>query len=194
MSNIDFLYRVNLHNYQALHTILSHEYIFKYEIFRFVMVIFYDSGVGGLSYLEEYRKRNPHMQTAYVCDNAFFPYGEKPADVIVNRAFVVIDAVCRLLRPNLIVLACNTLSVVALKQLRSRIPIPIIGVVPAVKLASAQVTNDVPVKSIVVLATNNTAQDTYTKRLITEFISVHTVHLIGLPYLIGVMEKRVCDV
>ena len=77
----------------------------------------FDSGLGGLTVLEAFRRRLPEQDFIYFGDNAHAPYGVKsPGEVYrltvagVQRLF---DEGCRL-----VILACNTASAVALHDLQ----------------------------------------------------------------------------
>ena len=99
------------------------------------MIGIFDSGSGGLSVLREVVKLLPGERYVYFSDNAHCPYGEKSPEYIQDRA----REITRLLMAkgcNLIVVACNTATGAAIKQLREEFPIPFIGMEPAVKPAA----------------------------------------------------------
>lgn len=96
----------------------------------------FDSGMGGLSVWREIRKRLPHESVIYFGDGLHCPYGEKPAEEVIGY----IDEAVRTLLAHgckLIVLACNTATMTAVKYLRATYPIPFVGMEPAVKPAAA---------------------------------------------------------
>lgn len=93
-----------------------------------------DSGIGGLSIAKEIRKLLPNEDLLYYADSAYCPYGDKPAELIKNRVFTVSDFLLRK-KSKILVVACNTASIVSLDDLRRHYKIPIIGVEPAVKPA-----------------------------------------------------------
>jgi glutamate racemase len=95
----------------------------------------FDSGVGGLSIVRELLKLLPDESLFYIGDQANCPYGNRPAEEIVafsreiSRYLIARGA-------KVIVVACNTVSAVALAHLRSLFPeTPFVGMVPAVKPA-----------------------------------------------------------
>lgn len=117
-----------------------------------MLVGFFDSGVGGLSVLQEVTRRVPHVSTVYLADTAHFPYGTKSENEIRT---IATQAVERLLpyKPEIIVVACNTASTSALDHLRQQYPqVTFIGLVPAIKPAVAMSQT----KKIAVLATTRT--------------------------------------
>lgn len=92
-----------------------------------------DSGVGGLSVLNECLKIMPHENYVYLRDNAFMPYGEKALISLKTRVEYL---TAKLLSTGVkaIVLACNTATVAAVQSLRQLYPtVPIIGLEPALK-------------------------------------------------------------
>ena len=94
-------------------------------------IIFFDSGIGGLTVLHTCTKYLPDEVFYYYGDNAHAPYGiRSPQDIrrLVRRAF----RKWKRLRPRAVVIACNTATAVCIEELRARYPIPILGVEPAV--------------------------------------------------------------
>ncbi|MCC7219736.1 MAG: glutamate racemase, partial [Candidatus Contendobacter sp.] len=49
----------------------------------------FDSGVGGLSVLQQIRADLPHETLLYVADSGHAPYGDKPTDFIAQRAAII---------------------------------------------------------------------------------------------------------
>lgn len=134
-------------------------------------IVFLDSGKGGLPYLMDYQKHDQSRSLIYVADTATFPYGMKDQAELCNTLHRTIERIIAHINPALIVLACNTASVTALKWLRQRISIPLVGVVPAVKPASAQTTHG----HIGLLVTERTATGDYLHDLIGQFASDRVV-------------------
>lgn len=94
-----------------------------------------DSGVGGLSVLKEILRVLPKEQYIYFADNAFSPYGEKTASLIVERCRCITDFFLSR-GVQAMVLACNTATAAAVQDLRDHYTIPFIGMEPAVKPAA----------------------------------------------------------
>ncbi len=126
---------------------------------------FFDSGLGGLPYLARVKERLPEESFAYLADSAHFPYGEKSADEVRSRVLAGIGLLCAVADPKLVVVACNTASVVALDELRRKFRIPFVGVVPAVKPAAERSER----RRIGLLATSRTVDDRYLEGLIESF-------------------------
>jgi glutamate racemase len=111
----------------------------------------FDSGVGGLSILDEALRQLPQHNYIYLADSANAPYGEKSGDWIAARSL----ALCQYLADkgcDAIVVACNTATAEAIKQMREALSIPIIGVEPGIKPAAMQSQNNI----VGVLATEAT--------------------------------------
>src|SRR5665647_112261 len=119
----------------------------------------FDSGVGGLAVLHEIRRELPNEDLLYVADSGHAPYGDKSAHVIEARSIAIVEFLISQ-HAKAIVVACNTATGVAIKALRSRFPVPIIAMEPAVKPAAAHTRSGV----IGVLATSRTiASDNFAK-------------------------------
>ena len=111
----------------------------------------FDSGVGGLSILDEALQQLPHHNYIYFADSANAPYGDKPPQWIAERSLQI----CRYLMEqdcSAIVVACNTATAEAIATIRSTLDIPIIGVEPGIKPAAMQSKNGI----VGVLATEAT--------------------------------------
>jgi glutamate racemase len=133
-------------------------------------LLFYDSGAGGLPYLAAVRTRlsdpsSPACGFVYLADRKNFPLGGKPPEIIRRLVLESISLAVRRFDPELIVIACNTASVVAVEALRDRFPIPVVGVVPAVKPAALSMETG----KIAVLATYRTSAGPYLEKLIRDF-------------------------
>jgi glutamate racemase len=95
----------------------------------------FDSGIGGLTVLQQVARLLPHERLVYLGDTARTPYGTKSPDVVRQYACENADfLISRGLK--MVVVACNTVSAVALDMLRDRYEIPVVGVIePGVQTA-----------------------------------------------------------
>ncbi|HEX8381777.1 MAG TPA: glutamate racemase [Sphingomonas sp.] len=100
-------------------------------------VLFFDSGVGGLSIVAPARNALPNAPFVYAADSAGFPYGIKGANEIAARVPALLGRLAERYRPRLIVIACNTASTIALPAIRAALDLPVVGTVPAIKPAAA---------------------------------------------------------
>ena len=149
-------------------------------------ILIFDSGVGGLTVFREVKQARPDARFVYLADDAGFPYGNQPEDKLILRIAEVVGGAIKAHSPDLIVIACNTASVIALADLRSRYKVPFVGTVPAIKPACAQSKT----KRIAVLGTQATVSREYTRALIREFASGCKVALVGSPRLATYAEAE----
>jgi glutamate racemase len=128
-------------------------------------ILVFDSGLGGLSIVRELTNSSLDANIFYVADTAFFPYGDKSDEVLIESVPDVIARAVNASAANLVIIACNTASTLALDLVRARLNIPVIGVVPAIKPAAALTKSG----TIGLLATPNTVARPYTDKLIADF-------------------------
>jgi glutamate racemase len=95
----------------------------------------FDSGIGGLTVLQQVARLLPHERLVYLGDTARTPYGTKSPDVV--RQYACENADFLMSRGlKMLVVACNTVSAVAMDMLRDRYEIPVVGVIePGVQTA-----------------------------------------------------------
>ena len=98
-------------------------------------IAFFDSGIGGLTVLEECRKRLPNELFYYYGDNTYAPYGNRSEKEIIKRVKKAMRVFARL-KVKAVVLACNTVTAVCIDALREKYSFPIIGTEPAVQLGA----------------------------------------------------------
>ncbi|OUI86881.1 glutamate racemase [Acetobacter tropicalis] len=97
----------------------------------------FDSGIGGLGIVRALRTLNPALAIEYLADTAVFPYGEQDDAFLVERILTLISEAISRLRPQAVVIACNTASTLALDALRAAWPdMPFIGCVPPIRWAA----------------------------------------------------------
>ncbi|MGP9819102.1 glutamate racemase [Salinarimonas sp. NSM] len=151
-----------------------------------IRLLVLDSGVGGLTVLDEIRRARPDAEVLYVADDAWFPYGALADDALVARVVDLVTALCAERRPDAVVIACNTASTLVLDPLRSRLPVPIVGTVPAIKPAAAASQT----KRFSVLATPGTVARDYTRALIASHAAGCDVALVAAPMLAAHAEAE----
>lgn len=101
----------------------------------------FDSGMGGLTAVRELIRRLPGEDVVYFGDTARVPYGGKGTDTIIKYARQDV-AFLRTFDLKAIVIACGTVSTIALDTLARENPLPVIGVVePAAQAAVAATKN-----------------------------------------------------
>ena len=149
-------------------------------------ILFFDSGVGGLSIVAPARAAVPNARFVYVADSAGFPYGIRSEAEIAVRVPVLLGRLAERFRPRLIVIACNTASTIALPAVRAALDVPVVGTVPAIKPAAAISTT----RTIGVLGTDATVRQAYVDDLAARFAADCTVLRHGSAALVELAEAK----
>jgi glutamate racemase len=149
-------------------------------------ILLFDSGLGGLTVARAVRALIPDAHYMYAADVAAFPYGAWDEARLVERIVAVMARLIVAARPDVVVVACNTASTLALAQLRAAFTVPFVGTVPAIKPAAEHTTSRI----IGVLATPGTVNREYTQTLIHTFAFHCRVVLHGAPRLAGLAEDK----
>jgi glutamate racemase len=149
-------------------------------------LLIFDSGVGGLSVLRPIRALLPTAPIVYAADSAGYPYGTKSETEIAARVPALLGRLAERFDPELIVIACNTASTIALDAVRAALDIPIVGTVPAIKPAAVLSKSRV----IGVLGTDATVRQPYVDRLSAEFASDCRVIRYGSAELVDLAEAK----
>lgn len=148
-------------------------------------VLVFDSGIGGLTVLREARVLMPYHRFVYVADDAAFPYGDWEEDNLRSRMVGLFGELIEKWQPEIIVIACNTASTLAIHALREAYPDEtFVGTVPAVKPAAERTKSGL----VSVLATPGTVKREYTRNLIREYASKCDVTLVGSTRLAALAE------
>src|SRR5213075_1889621 len=149
-------------------------------------ILFFDSGVGGLSVLEPTLKLLPNAPIVYAADSAGFPYGKRSEAELAIRVPALLGRLIERFRPRLAVIACNSASTIALDHARAALDIPVVGTVPAIKPAAALSRTRV----IGVLGTEATVRQPYVDDLAARFAADCTVIRHGSPELVELAEAK----
>lgn len=96
----------------------------------------FDSGVGGISVLKVARELLPNENFIYYGDNGNAPYGTKPENEIKRLAFNCADFLVQK-GVKALVVACNTATSAAIRDIREQLNLPVISMEPAIKPALA---------------------------------------------------------
>ncbi|WP_116896048.1 glutamate racemase [Pseudomonas syringae] len=144
----------------------------------------FDSGVGGLSVLNEVRQLLPSESLLYLADCGHIPYGEKTPEFIIERC-LTIAGFFREQGAKALVVACNTATAAGVSHLRQRYPDwPIVGMEPAVKPAAEATRSGV----VGVLATTGTLQSARFAALLDRFANDVRVVTQPCPGLVELIE------
>lgn len=149
-------------------------------------ILVFDSGVGGLTIFRALLEQTPDLEVIFTSDNAGFPYGTRTEYSLLTRVHRVLERLISKFSPDLVVIACNSASTVALPSLREKYEIPFVGVVPAVKPAVTLSRTG----HIGILATPATISRDYTRQLVTDFAKNANVSMLGSSDLVEIAEQK----
>ncbi len=149
-------------------------------------LLFFDTGVGGLSVFAKVKAALPHAPIVYTADYAGMPYGEKSEMEVATRVCALLGRLSERFRPRLVVIACNTASVIALAHVRAVLGVPIVGTVPAIKPAALATQTGV----IGLLGTNATIRQPYVDRLQIAHANSMTMLRHAAPDLVYAAEAK----
>ena len=145
----------------------------------------FDSGVGGLTVLNELARHNTAHSFTYFGDTARCPYGGKSQETIVryaieNSHFLMEHQI------DCLVVACHTATALALPELQQRFSIPVIGVVqPAVELSCASTVNN----RIGVIGTRATIQSQVYEKALSQYKEGVSVYTQACPLFVPIVEE-----
>ncbi|NMA64675.1 MAG: glutamate racemase [Clostridiaceae bacterium] len=149
---------------------------------------FFDSGIGGLSVLKEAFKILPNENYIYYGDTDNAPYGTKTKEEVKKLTFKAVEF---LNKHNIkaLVVACNTATSAAVRDLREKYSFPVIGMEPAIKPAVEK--NSDGGKRVLTLATPLTLKEEKFQSLVSKFDTEHIVDMLPAPKLVEFAEKFV---
>ncbi len=148
-------------------------------------IAFFDSGIGGLSVLHHAMGMLPREEFIFFADEENVPYGTKSREEIlqfVDEAFKFLIGQ----KVSAIVVACNTATSVAVKKMREKYSLPIIGMEPALKVAL----DLYPERKVLVAATAITITGEKIFELIERLDAKNFVELKALPRLVEFAERQ----
>lgn len=149
----------------------------------------FDSGIGGITVFRDLLHEMPDLDYIYVADTLHVPYGPKRPEVVKGY---VDDIVSFMMHKGIdaLVIACNTATSIAVKSLREKYDIPIIGMEPAIKPALSKYDND---KKVIVLATELTLQQDKFNNLVHAINGSERLITIPAPGLVSFAENKVVN-
>ena len=134
----------------------------------------FDSGIGGTSIWSAIHELLPYENTIYLADSKNAPYGLKSKDDIVDlskkNTELLLEMNCKM-----IVVACNTATTNAIKELRASYPIPFIGIEPAIKPAAIKSKT----QTIGILATKGTLSSELFNKTVALYQDTKIIEQIG---------------
>ncbi|POS01419.1 glutamate racemase [Flavobacterium croceum DSM 17960] len=134
----------------------------------------FDSGIGGTSIWKEVHKLMPYENTIYLADSKNAPYGNKSKEEILSLSCKNTEY---LLNQNckLIIVACNTATTNAIKELRAKYKVPFIGIEPAIKPAALHSKT----QKIGILATKGTLNSELFHKNLEKYQDIQIIEQIG---------------
>lgn len=134
----------------------------------------FDSGIGGTSIWKEIHNLLPNEKTIYLADSKNAPYGEKSKEEIIQLSMKNTDFLLNM-NCKLIVVACNTATTNAIRELRTHYSVPFIGIEPAIKPAAIHSRTQV----IGILATKGTLNSELFNKTTEMFHNTKIIEQIG---------------
>ncbi len=150
----------------------------------------FDSGVGGISVLRQLRKLMPGENYIYYGDSANAPYGSRTTEQVRALTLAAAEKLTREYPVKALVIACNTATAAAIKELRKTYSdLIVIGIEPAVKLAA----DHFPGGRLGVMATDVTLREEKFDHLMHRFDRECTITKIPAPGLVQLIEAEKAD-
>lgn len=158
----------------------------------------FDSGLGGLTVVHALRELLPNESLIYLGDTARVPYGTRSADTVVKYA----RGCARILvnrGVKALVIACNTVSAVAIDILRAELDLPVVGVVEPGAGAAVEATSRLasggvePLARIGVLGTAGTIASGAYSRAVSKINTRMEVVGQAAPLLVPLVEEGWLD-
>ncbi|MBU0998088.1 glutamate racemase [Patescibacteria group bacterium] len=145
----------------------------------------FDSGLGGLTVVKEIKKILPNEKIVYLGDTARVPYGTRSKETIIKFA---IEDVNFLLKKNVkcIVIACNSVSSVAVPTLKKQFKVPIIDVITPTCEFIAKNKN---IKKVGIIGTSATVKSNTYKNTINKLNKKIKVFQNEAPLLVPLVEE-----
>lgn len=150
----------------------------------------FDSGVGGISVLRHLLKRMPGERYLYFGDSANAPYGSRTTEEVRRLTLAAAETLLSENRIKALVIACNTATAAAVRDLRGAYPeLIVIGIEPALKLAA----DHFPGGRVGVMATEVTLREEKFDTLLHRFDENCSVAKIPAPGLVQLIEQGKAD-
>jgi len=149
----------------------------------------FDSGLGGLTVLTALEKMFPNESFLYFGDTAHVPYGSKSTDTVARYSHDIVDFFL-MHNTKAVVIACNTVSAVACKELRKSFNIPLFDVLAP----SVAHSNDISkTRSIGVIGTCSTINSGAYTQSFSDLKSDCCVIEIACPLFVPIIEEGWSD-
>jgi glutamate racemase len=148
-----------------------------------------DSGVGGLTVAKEVMHQLPNEQIYYVGDTARCPYGPRSSEEVKLFTWQLTEF---LLKKNIkmLVIACNTATAVVLDEIRTTLPIPVIGVIYPGARAALKVTKN---HRVGIIGTIGTVKSGAYEKALKSYNQKVSVESLACPKFVPLVESGEFD-
>ena len=147
----------------------------------------FDSGIGGITLLREMISDYPEIEFYYVADDEWAPYGDKNDNLICERSEKIVNLLIEQ-KVEMVVVACNTATSLAIEHLRSKFSIDFVGVEPFINVLN-RFEFDHNKDKIAVLTTTAMFHSRRFKDLLKKFDPEQKLHPLKVPQLATIIEQ-----
>lgn len=144
-----------------------------------------DSGVGGLTVVKEMLRYLPNESITYLGDTARCPYGPRSKEQVIQFTWQIVDKLAEM-NIKMLVIACNTITAVALEGLQKHCKFPVVGVINAGAQAAIKATKS---HDIAVIATQGTVNSGAYENALYSLYSSSNVTTLACPRLVPLVES-----
>lgn len=150
---------------------------------------FFDSGLGGLTCITQFKRVLPQEKIIYFGDTARTPYGSKAVSTIKNFSMQIAEFLVKN-DVKMIVIACNTVSSTCVEDLQQRFPdIPILGIIEPTAMKIAQTCDES--NHIGIIGTKVTIKSGAYKNLIMKYNNALNIHEEACPVFVPLIEEGI---
>lgn len=147
----------------------------------------FDSGVGGLTVAKALQASQRFSELVYYCDTARVPYGSKDSNTVTRYALEAVEFFNGV-DVDFLVVACNTVSVVALQEMQRFSNKPVYGVLEPGVLALEQLAGAHHQDPVLIIATQSTIRSGEYQRRI-QALGFNNVMAMATPLFVPIVEE-----
>ena len=148
----------------------------------------FDSGIGGLTVVKSLLEHQLFSEIVYFGDTARVPYGSKDKNTIIRYAIEAVEFF-KNFELDMIIVACNTVSAYALEEMRESAKVPVIGVVEAGVLATANAVSHKDA-NILIIGTNATVNSKAYENALAS-LAFTNLHAKATPLFVQLVEEGI---
>jgi glutamate racemase len=148
----------------------------------------FDSGIGGLTVVKSLLEHQLFSEIVYFGDTARVPYGSKDKNTIIRYAIEAVEFF-KNFELDMIIVACNTVSAYALEEMRESASVPVVGVVEAGVLATANAIKNRDA-NILIIGTNATVNSKAYETSLHK-LSFTNLHAKATPLFVQLVEEGI---